>query len=415
MFRFLHAADIHLDSPHVGLDRYEGAPAAECRGATRQALENLVDLALKEQVAFVVIVGDLYDGDWQDFNTCLFFGKQMVRLRDSSIPVIMIWGNHDAASTMTRHLRLVDNVRVLSSEKPETFVLEERGVAVHGQSFPTRAVTANLAKSYPARRQGYFNLGLLHTSVDGREGHEHYAPCSLNDLRVREYAYWALGHVHRREVLSTDDTWVVFPGNLQGRHVREAGAKGCTLVTVSAKHEVLSAEPRWLDVVRWETCRLSAQGAADGEEIIARFQTRLSELLRVCEDRLLALRVEVAGATRAHEVLQSYAAHWNNEFRQAALDAGNSRVWIEKVMLCTKPLREHAEDTARDAPLAELLALLDELRGDDSQLTALGTRALGELTRKLPAEVLDGLDSPEHLRSLLEQAGPMLFERLAKV
>ena len=183
MFRFLHAADIHLDSPQRGLDRYEGAPVVECRGATRRALENLVGLALAERVAFVAIVGDLYDGDWPDYNTGLFFGKQMVRLRDGGIPVFMIRGNHDAANKMTKDLKLVDNVHVLSSQQAETLVLEDQGVAIHGQSFPTQAVLTNLARSYPARRKGYFNLGLLHTCVDGREGHEPYAPCSLADLR----------------------------------------------------------------------------------------------------------------------------------------------------------------------------------------------------------------------------------------
>ena len=180
MFRFLHAADIHLDSPLRGLDRYEGAPVDECRGATRRALENLVD-GSGERVAFVAIVGDLYDGDWPDYNTGLFFGKQMVRLRDGGIPVFMIRGNHDAANKMTKDLKLVDNVHVLSSQQAETLVLEDQGVAIHGQSFPTQAVLTNLARSYPARRKGYFNLGLLHTCVDGREGHEPYAPCSLAD------------------------------------------------------------------------------------------------------------------------------------------------------------------------------------------------------------------------------------------
>src|SRR5262249_31013699 len=98
MFKFLHAADIHLDSPQKGLDRYEGAPVAECRAATRRALENLVDLAIAEKVAFVLVVGDLYDGDWTDYNTGLFFGKVISRLRESGIPVTMIRGNHDAAN-----------------------------------------------------------------------------------------------------------------------------------------------------------------------------------------------------------------------------------------------------------------------------------------------------------------------------
>jgi DNA repair exonuclease SbcCD nuclease subunit len=411
MFKFLHAADIHLDSPQKGLDRYEGAPVAECRAATRRALENLVDLAIAEKVAFVLIVGDLYDGDWTDYNTGLFFGRVMSRLRDGGIPVTMIRGNHDAANRMTKDLRLLDNIRVLSTEQAETVILEDCGVAVHGRSFPTRAVLDNLARAYPPRVPGLFNLGLLHTCVDGREGHEPYAPCSLSDLRAREYGYWALGHVHARETLHQDDPWIVFPGNLQGRHVREPGPKGCMLVTVDDAMTVAAIEPRWLDVVRWETCRVDATGAHDGDEVVHRFHQRLSRLLPACDGRLLAVRVEIHGACPAHAPLSARPAHWTSEVRQAALDAGSGRVWVEKVNLKTMPPGDPA--VARgDGPLTELTTCLDELSTDDARLRALGDRALDDLKRKLPSELLDELDGPERLRSLLDQVGPLLLERL---
>jgi DNA repair exonuclease SbcCD nuclease subunit len=275
-------------------------------------------------------------------------------------------------------------------------------------------VITNLARSYPARRKGCFNLGLLHTCVDGREGHEPYAPCSIADLRAREYNYWALGHIHAREILYRDDPWIIFPGNLQGRHARETGAKGCMVVTVDDRYDVVSAEPRWLDVVRWETCQLDARGARDGDEVVSRFRDRLIQLLPSCDGRLLALRVDVRGATEAHASLTSHAMHWTSEFRQVALDSGGGAVWIEKVLFRTLPQRALTDDILSDAPLAELAALLDELRDDDAQLTALAKRALDDLTRKLPPDLMDGLDSPQRLRGLLNQAGPLLFERLLR-
>src|SRR5262245_18022749 len=103
MFRFLHAADVHLDSPLIGLDRYESAPVATVRGATRRAFTNLVSLAIEESVAFVVLAGDLYDGDWRDYRTGLFFVEQMARLREAKIPVFIVAGNHDAASQLTKN------------------------------------------------------------------------------------------------------------------------------------------------------------------------------------------------------------------------------------------------------------------------------------------------------------------------
>ena len=177
MFKFLHAADIHLDSPLRGLDRYEGAPADQIRGATRRAFENLVEVALREEVALVVLAGDLYDGDWRDFNTGLFFVKQMARLKEAGIPAYAVSGNHDATSRITRRLPLPENVHVFPTGEATTVRLEGVDVAIHGQSFAEQCTTEDLAKNYPAAVSGVFNLGVLHTSMTGRDGHGSYAPC----------------------------------------------------------------------------------------------------------------------------------------------------------------------------------------------------------------------------------------------
>ncbi|MCL4216761.1 MAG: DNA repair exonuclease, partial [Candidatus Hydrogenedentes bacterium] len=156
-FKFIHAADIHLDSPLKGLERYEGAPVESIRGAARTAFRNLIDLAIQESVDFVLIAGDLYDGNWKDYSTGLFFGNSMGRLRQAGIPVFMIRGNHDAQSVITRSLSLPDNVHVFSESAPETKQVEGLGVAIHGQSFATQAVDADLAAAYPEAVPGAFN------------------------------------------------------------------------------------------------------------------------------------------------------------------------------------------------------------------------------------------------------------------
>jgi DNA repair exonuclease SbcCD nuclease subunit len=145
MFKFIHAADIHLDSPLKGLERYEGAPVEEMRRSTRRALENLTDLAIAERVAFVLIAGDLYDGDWNDHGTGLYLNSQMARLHDAGIDVVLIQGNHDAQSHMTKHLTLPENVKRLWTDRPQSLPIEDCGVMVHGQGFAKRAVTDNIA------------------------------------------------------------------------------------------------------------------------------------------------------------------------------------------------------------------------------------------------------------------------------
>ena len=245
--RFLHASDLHIDSPLRGLDRYEGAPVERLRTATRGALERLVDTALNERVDFVLLAGDIYDSDWQDFHTGLFFREQMVRLDRAGIRVFIVQGNHDAQGVITRQLTLPQNVTTFSSRTAETHRIEEIAVAVHGRSFPNRAVDEDLVPSYPAPVPGLLNIGMLHTSLTGRVGHDTYAPTDVATLSSKGYDYWALGHVHAREVVS-EQPRIVFPGNLQGRKASETGPKGCELVTVEAGQVGSEFVP--LDVVR---------------------------------------------------------------------------------------------------------------------------------------------------------------------
>ena len=159
MFKFIHAADIHLDSPLRGLAGYEGPAVELIRTATRLAFDNLINEAIDQKVGFVVIAGDLYDGDWRDYQTGLFFVRQMGRLAKADIPAFVLHGNHDAESQITKRLTLPAGVNVFPSRKPETFTIEELDVALHGQSFRQRNITDNLVPAYPEPVDGAFNIG----------------------------------------------------------------------------------------------------------------------------------------------------------------------------------------------------------------------------------------------------------------
>lgn len=413
MPKFLHAADIHLDSPLRGLERYEGAPAAEIRGATRRAFEKLADLAIEEEVAFVVLAGDLYDGDWKDYNTGLFFTSQMNRLREAGIRAFVIAGNHDAASQITKVLRPPDNVKVFSTKRPETVVLEDLGVALHGQGFASAAVTDDLAGGYPAPLPHLLNIGLLHTSLDGREGHASYAPCTVDGLRARGYQYWALGHVHVREVVSRDP-WIVFPGNLQGRHARETGAKGATLVTIEGR-DVLRAEHRDLDVFRWTVCPVSLAGVAGSGEALDRVQQALEAALDAAAGRPVAARIRLEGACPLHDELAADPEHWIAEIRALASGFGDGALWIEKVQVRTRRAGDPAALEREDA-LSGLLRTVRGLEADGAELAALA-EGFADLERKLPAELFEEAEAarptdPERLRALLDEARDLLLARL---
>jgi len=403
--KFLHAADIHLDSPLRGLDSEEGAPAAVIRNATRRALGNLVDLAIAEDVAFVLIAGDIYDGDWQDYRTGIFFVQQMARLARAGKRVIAIRGNHDAQNMMTRSLRLPDNVKLLDHERPETMVLPEFGIAIHGQSFATQAVAGNLVSAYPQPVAGLLNIGMLHTCLeDGGSVHSRYAPCSVADLVGRGYDYWALGHIHAREVIS-EHPWIVFPGNLQGRHINEPGEKGATLVSV-AEGRVVAAEHRVLDSFRWARVTADLVGCEGEEAALQEVAARLAEALAAAEGRGLAVRVALTGATKLHGALPDL-----HEKLRAEAHMLSDLLWIEGIEQRTRPAAESALTERGDA-LGALARRITALAA------APGESVLGDWPAQLKARLLPSTLPDDHAINdpalVLARARDLLLARLAE-
>jgi DNA repair exonuclease SbcCD nuclease subunit len=414
LVKFIHAADIHLDSALHGLERYEGAPVAEIRSATRRAFDNLIELAIDEQVAFVLLVGDLYDGDWKDYNTGLYFVERMGRLRDASIRVFIVAGNHDAASQITKHLRLPDNVTLFSTRKPERVVLDDLGVSLCGQGFATRAVTDDISQGYPQGDPQLLNIGLLHTCLDGKPGHEPYAPCTIDGLRSKGYQYWALGHVHKREEIS-QDPWIVFPGNIQGRHIREIGPKGCTLVTVDGG-EIAEVVHRDLDVMRWSICELDVSAAETVDDIYEQVQEELQSSLDAADGRPVAVRLVLYGACCAHVKLHADRERWIQEYRALATGLGGAGIWLEKISIKTKPGLSRDEVLDREDALSGLLRAIQNMELDSSVLDDLAEE-MSVLRQKLPAELLAGDDpfdpaNPEFLKETLEDIKELLANRL---
>ena len=411
-FRFLHAADLHIDSPLRGLSRYAGAPVERLRNATRRALENLVDLALAEKVHFVLLAGDLYDRDWPDFHTGLFFRAQMVRLGRAHIAVFIVQGNHDAQGTITRELPLPEHVKVFSSRGAETVHLPALGVAIHGRSFPQREVPEDLVPHYPDALPGQFNIGLLHTSLVGGNGHDTYAPTDIPTLKTKGYDYWALGHVHTRAVVC-ESPRVVFPGNLQGRHANETGPKGCELVTVADGQMEARFVP--LDVVRWH--QLSV--ALDGVDTLAQASQVIATALEIATvgagDRLNALRIHLTGHTALHTTEAGQPGTLEAAVHAAAQDVAGAELWIEQVQLqLSSPIDRAVLAQGVDA-VAELLRLVDELAADPVALAAWSAKACGDVLYKLPAEAKgDGnWADPGTLNALLMDAESTLLARLA--
>jgi DNA repair exonuclease SbcCD nuclease subunit len=381
------------------------------RGATRRAFENLVNLAIEESVDFVVIAGDLYDGDWKDYSTGLFFRAQMVRLQNRGTPVYLIAGNHDAASVITKKLSLPENVHVFSTRTTESLEVVGHPVTIHGRGFPNRAVPENLATEYPMAVPNRFNLGLLHTSLTGRPGHDTYAPCSVAQLREKGYQYWALGHIHQPEVIN-EDPWIVFAGNCQGRHIKETGARGCRLVTVSDSLHVEGVEWRSLDVVRWAELNIDLSGVETETEATRLVSDAMGKAVTAAEGRLVAARIILSGTTQLHGSLHRNDEHWSAQFLASAQDHGADAIWIERIKVSTSPVYDLAELAERDALTKIVVTNLTATHDQPILLPSEIEEMLSVLPLEIRTQVEDELNG-EQRATVLSDVRAIILDALA--
>ncbi len=409
--KLIHAADIHLDSPLRGLDRIGPDNADLVRQATRRALENLVKLTLREEAQVLIIAGDLYDGDWNDFSTGQFFLKQMATLADSGVEVVMVTGNHDAASQITRSLRLPTHVKMLSTDAPESHFLDDLGVVVHGQSYANRSVQANLAAGYPRPTRGLVNVGVLHTSAAGYDGHQTYAPCSKADLEGLGYHYMALGHVHNRQAVVEGDHPAWFSGNTQGRHARETGPKGALVVDLEVD-EPAEVAFRVLDHVRWELLDIDATGLNSTDDVLDRVDDEIRSTVAEADGRPVIGRFRIHGSTPVASKFQDDV--WAHAELKTLAD--KHHLIIEKLRFeVTAP---PSPDPEADEVRAAVGRFAKELEQDVEALREIANgldREIRELARGETGGLVTGVDfhDAETLQQMLRRALGGLDAQLA--
>lgn len=418
VFRFIHCADLHVDSPLEGLQKIDERTAPWIQTATRRALQRLVDMAIADRVNFVVISGDIFDGDWKSADTGFFVRRQLARLSDTGIPVYAIAGNHDALSQLSRSFRWPDRAHRFGTA-PESIVLDGLDVVIHGRSFGERHESGDFVEAYPAARAGLFNIGLLHTSLAGASGHAKYAPCSPAQLASRGYDYWALGHVHVPQVVRTSPH-VVYSGNIQGRGVDETGPRGCYVVTVDAARR---PEPHFvpLDDVRWARVEvpLGRDDVAAFDDVVSLVVDGLAAALPA-DGALLAARVLLTGTTPLHRRLLSRRGSLRADVAGAIDGQLQNQVWLEKIAVETSdpdaapPSFEGVPRRAVDLIADEFCRLeateVDALLAEHADIRALFD-ALQPLDQGSPGR-RDALQAPEAWRRAVEEARILLDAEL---
>ena len=328
-FRFVHAADLHIDSPFRGLRDIDRRIGDRLRESTFEAFDNLVNLCIDEQVDFLVIAGDIYDGADRSVRAQLRFRDGMRQLSEAGIAVYIVHGNHDPLDGWLSSVTWPESVHVFGAD-PEWKTVrlnDEPLAAIQGVSFPTREVRENLVAKFatPAKEhESLFTIGLLHCNVGGNPDHDNYAPCTLDDLKLTALDYWALGHVHTRQTLRKHSPAVVYPGNIQGRHPNEAGPRGCLMVSVS---EDGSAETRFhaVDVVRWEPVEVDISEISSLDGLESAIQQRLDDLAVKAEGRDVVCSLSLVGRGPMHVELVRKGRNRRSTYSNCALLHRNHR------------------------------------------------------------------------------------------
>ncbi len=416
--RFVHAADLHLDSPFVGIRA--SAPehvAGALREATFDAYEKVIDLCIDERVDALLVAGDVYDGADRSLRAQQAFIRGLRRLDEAGIRSFVCHGNHDPLDGWEARLAYPESCHRFGPEWEAAPVFESdpgRGL-VYGVSYPTRDVYHNLVNELGSVDAGPFNIGLVHANVGSNTGHEAYAPCTLDDLRGIGIDYWALGHVHTREVMRDRGPAVVYPGNPQGRHVNETGARGVYVVEVDGGDA--RPEFRAMDTVRWARIEADVSGLETDQELHDRLFEQVEEARAGADGRPIVMRVELTGRTALHGTLRR--SEYLEDLRESILNAefaGQSPfAWCERIE------DETASPIDRDALLkgsdflAEVLLTGERARQDGDGLARFRAR-LADLYRHHRYRRYLDADGPadEEMQTLMDRAESLAVELLAE-
>jgi DNA repair exonuclease SbcCD nuclease subunit len=381
-FRFVHTADIHLDSPLKSLALRDPALSERIGNATRSTFRRIVDLCLEEEVDALLIAGDLYDGEQTSMKTALFLAGELARLDQAGIATFIIRGNHDALSKITAELVLPDSVKVFGARADLVTIARPGGadIVIHGISFREPRAPESLLPRYRPPLEGAVNIGLMHTSLGGSPGHDVYAPCSLAELDNSGFRYWALGHIHQRSVAAVRAT-VVMPGIPQGRDINEGGAGSVSLVTV---HDdgAISVEERIVASARFDRISTDLSGETEWTGMVARIRQMLEQLPG--DDGLhRVVRLSLTGATPLAWRLRRELDLVETEARHHAERIGG--ITIEKVETRCAPLETKSAISAD--PIGELARLIETDVLASSMFEEQAAEVVNELTRSLPIEL----------------------------
>jgi DNA repair exonuclease SbcCD nuclease subunit len=403
--RFIHCADLHIDSPFRGLSEvYPDFKGIICQ-STYLSFSRIVERAIKEAVDCVLISGDIYNSAEKSLQAQIKFRNELKRLSDAGIPSFLVCGNHDPLDSWSASLTWPDKVTIFGGDKVERFPLVKEGriiANIFGISFPVRNVNDNLALRFEHHKDNVPAIGLLHSNTGKNTGHKPYAPASIEDLCSKAIDYWALGHVHKHVVLKEKDPAIVYPGNSQAINATESGAKGCCLVTLYPGSECdIKFIPT--DIFRYQSVTMDISGLSSLDALINSIKAKCENVLNETDGRHAIIRLSLKGRTDLHKELRKVnnISDLLDQVRDC-LEGREPWIWLEKIIL--KTAGTYDIETLREGAnfISDLLCLYDDLavtgrKHWEDIMSALeplfsnwqGGRYLEELSHEELLEILD--------------------------
>ena len=415
-FRFVHAADLHLDTPFEGIGRVAPGVAQDLRDASLTSWDLLVQLCVDEEAAFLLLAGDIYDGEDRGVRAQLRFRRGLERLSECGIRTLIVHGNHDPNGGRWSAIKeWPPGITVFGHDEVESVPIERDGSllsVVHGISYPTRHVTENLALRFRRGPESAPHFGLLHCNVGSNPDHPAYSPCTLEDLRSTGMDYWALGHIHVRQVLGSNDPWIVYPGNLQGRSLKasEQGLKGATVGTIEHGH-VVGVRLAPMTHVRFADIPVNVESLRDLPALIDLLEQEVEREIDRGPLKGLVARAQLSGRGPVHEHLQRPGKREEllRTLREEAVDRVPF-VWWNAIDDETRSVLDRNAIRDRGDFSAELIRLADSLAAQDEGLAKFVDQHTEELQK--PAFRRWVNDAATDGRDAIERAATLALEEL---
>ncbi len=403
-FKFIHVADLHIESPYKGVAKMNKALSEALVDHGIKSYEALIQSALENEVDFLLIAGDSFDSQSGSLSAQYRFVRGLEKLSKADIPVYIICGNHDPLKSWSEHLKLPENVVLFEADKVQQHTVTKEGkpiAEIYGVSFGEREEYRNLAATFHKKDKTGFSIGLLHGTIAGNDAHTPYCPFDMDTLRASNMDYWALGHIHKREVLSEQNPMVVYPGNIQGRHFNETGEKGCSLVEVThgkvTRHEFIP-----LSNIVYKYIEMNVSGMESTSDFFAAIEEMKEEEIQ--EKKSLLLRIRLQGKSDLHSVFSNHTEMENltNELNESNIYQSHF-VFIDKFINESLPKINLEERKKSSDFIADLLQRFDHLENDENATDALIEEIMEQISSTQIGRELKHTDFDKEVRDERQQ------------